>query len=382
METRILLAGGGTAGHTSPLLAVSEALAALGVDGFVFIGGRRGLENRLIPERGIEYHRTLMPSLRDPESRLSLVAAAAALPLAVLQAWWFIARSRPRAALTSGGLVSLPVVLAASIRGVPVVIWNGDAIPGRVNRLLARFARRVASTFPEEERFFPKGKVVVTGNPIRPEDVRWTAGDARARLGLPADERVVLVTGGSQGSAAVNGALDGALTRILPKAHVLHVAGDAHLARAKARQASLPAAVGDRYHVFGFTREMAAMLAACDLVVGRAGSGSIAGALAIGRPMVLIPLGVAASGHQMANARSVVDTGAALLVRESELDGDRLAAVVIGLLDDPDRLARMRHAAAKAGRPDAAVRIAKLVLELVAPKAPARDHRPMAERRP
>ena len=255
MQTRILLAGGGTAGHTSPLLAVSEALGGLTPSRFVFIGGRRGLENRLIPQAGIEFHRTLMPSLRDPDSRASLLLAAAVLPVAVLQAWWVLLRAKPRVILTAGGLVSLPVVLAGSIRGVPIVLWDGDAVPGRVNRVLARFARCIVATFPEEERFFPKEKVAVTGNPIPRELLQWTPARAREALRLPADARVLLVTGGSQGSQALNVALDAALARILARAHVVHLAGEANLARAESRRATLPPELRERYHPYGFLHE-------------------------------------------------------------------------------------------------------------------------------
>ena len=267
---------------------------------------------------------------------------------------------------------------------MPIVIWNGDAVPGRVNRMLARFSRRVASTFPEEERFFTRDKVVVTGNPIRAELLQWTRAAGRDALGLPADARVVLIGGGSQGAQVINGAVDAALTRLLANAYVVHLTGDAYLPRAQARRGSLlPPERRERYRPYAFlTDQMGAALAAADLMVGRAGSGTIAEALALGLPLVLVPFGVAASGHQLANAHSVVDAGAAILVRESELDGDRLAAVVVGLLEDRDRLSRMRVAAARAGRPDAAVRIANLVLELVEPKMISREHRPMAEKRP
>ena len=360
---------------------MSDALRGQQACRFVFVGGRRGLENTLIPEHGIEFHRTLMPSLRDPESRLSLVRAALVLPFAIAQAWWLLFRARPHAVLISGGLVSLPVVLAAWIRGVPVVVWNGDAVPGRVNRLLARFARRIAATFPGEERFFAKDKVVVTGNPVRAGLLQWTRAKGREALGLPADARVVLVGGGSQGSQVVNGAIESALTRLLAKAYVVHLTGAANIARAQARRGVLPPEARERYRPYAFLDEdMGAALAAADLMVGRAGSGTIAEALAVGLPLVLIPFGAAASAHQLANARAVVDMGAAVLIREGQLDGDHLAAVVLGLVDDPDRLGRMRLAAQRSGRPDAAVRVADLIQVLVQPKL-SREHRPMAEKR-
>lgn len=323
-----------------------------------------------------------MPSLRDPDSRLSLVLAAVLLPIAIVQAWWTIVRTRPHALLTAGGLVSLPVLAAAVLWRVPIVLWDGDAMPGRTNRLLARFARRVAVTFPEEVNYFAPGKAVVTGNPVRRELLEWTQTQGRERLKLPADARVVLVSGGSQGSEAVNAALFDALPRILARAHVAHLAGETHLARANARRGELAEGVRQRYRPYAFLEEeMGAALAAADLVVGRAGSGTIYEALAVGRPLVLVPFEAAASGHQLANARSAVEAGAAVLIRESELDGDRLAAVVVGLLDDPSRLARMRAAAARAGKPDAAVVIAREVLAVAQGGAPKKEQRPMAERK-
>ena len=321
-----------------------------------------------------------MPSLRDPQSRLSLVGAAFALPIAVLQVLWTMLRTRPRAILTAGGLVSLPVALAGGISGVPLVLWDGDAIPGRVNRLLSRFARRVAVTFPEEASYFPAAKVVLTGNPVHRQVLEWTPATARARLDLPENDAVVLVSGGSQGAEAINRALFGALPRLLARAFVVHLAGEKHLADANARARSLAQDLAARYRPYGFLEEeMGAALSAADLVVGRAGSGTIYDALAVGRPLVVIPFEAAASGHQLANARSAVAAGAAALLRESELDPDRLAAVVIGLLNDPGRLGRMRQAALSAGKPDAAVVIAREVLALAQPRAGRKQQRPMAQ---
>lgn len=321
-----------------------------------------------------------MPSLRDPQSRLSLVGAALSFPIASLQALWTMLLTRPQAILTAGGLVSLPVALAGAVYGVPLVLWDGDAVPGRVNRMLSRFARRVATTFPEEATYFPSTKVVLTGNPMHRDLLAWTPAAGRARLGLPESAAVVLVSGGSQGARPINDAVFGALPRLLARAFVVHLAGERHLADANARALSLPPELSLRYRPYGFVEEeMGAALAAADLVVGRAGSGTIYGALVVGRPLVLIPFEPAASGHQLANARSAVAAGAAALLRESELDPDRLAAVVLGLLNDPGRLTRMRQAARSAGKPDAAVTIAREVLALAQPRSGRKQQRPMAQ---
>jgi len=167
------------------------------------------------------------------------------------------------------------------------------------------------------------------------------------------------VTGGSQGSAAINAAVSGALARLLRRAYVIHHTGTANLAQAEAKRLTLAEDQRERYRVFGFLREeMGAALAAADLVVGRASSSSIAEPLAFGVPLLLIPFAAAADAHQSANARDVAEKNAAIVLPESQLDPDRLVATVSGLLDDPSRLARMAAAARAAGRPDAATAIA------------------------
>lgn len=362
----MLLAGGGTGGHVSPLLAVAEALRELEPDvQLLFFGGRRGLEADLVPQAGIPFHELPMPSLRDPDSRLSLVTRALQMVPSVISALVRIASFRPRVCCTSGGLVTLPVVIAARVLRVPVYLWTGDVVPGRVNRLLSRFCQRIGATFEASTPYLPRGRTHVPGNPIRRSLLRWTAEAGGIALGLDASLPVVLVTGGSQGSERINEALSVALPQILRRAAVVHHTGPAHIARAEARKKTLPEDLRDRYHPHGFLRdEMGAALAAADLVVGRAGSSSISEPLAFGKPLVLIPFGAAASGHQSANARAIEETGAAVVIREGVLDGDRLAAQVRGLLDDAPRLERMAVAAKRAGKPDASVSMAREILTL------------------
>ncbi|MBI2773435.1 MAG: UDP-N-acetylglucosamine--N-acetylmuramyl-(pentapeptide) pyrophosphoryl-undecaprenol N-acetylglucosamine transferase, partial [Chloroflexi bacterium] len=223
----------------SPLLAVAEVLREDRPDvRFLFLGGRRGREAELARVNGLPFHATPMPSLRDPDSRLSLVTRAVLLPLALLDALWRILRFGPSVCLTTGGLVSFPIVLAAAAVRVPVYIWTGDAIPGRANRALARFARRVATTFSGAEAYLPRGKAVLIGNPIRRSLLRWDRAAGRRQMDLPDDASVILVTGGSQGSAAINDAVAGALPQLLARAFVLHHTGESGLARAEARRAA------------------------------------------------------------------------------------------------------------------------------------------------
>ena len=307
----------------------------------------------------IPFHATVMPSLRDPDSRLSLVTRGLLMPIASVDALGQIIRFKPDVCCTTGGLVSLPIVLAARAARVPVYIWEGNAVPGRVNRLLAGWSQRIGTTFEASLRVLPRARTTLAGNPIRRSLLHWTRESARESLGLPLDARVVFVTGGSQGSAAINAAVSGALARLLRRAYVIHHTGTANLAQAEAKRLTLAEDQRERYRVFGFLREeMGAALAAADLVIGRASSSSIAEPLAFGVPLLLIPFAAAADAHQSANARDVAEKNAAIVLPESQLDPDRLVATVSGLLDDPSRLARMAVAARAAGRPDAATAIA------------------------
>lgn len=314
---------------------------------------------------GIPFVRLPVASLRDPDSRVQALTNTALLPAGLAAALVELARFHPSVCLTSGGAIAYPAVLAARALRVPVYLWEGNVVPGRANRALARWARRIGAAFPGTELHLPRARTILAGNPIRRSLLRWGRDEGRERLAIGTGETVILVTGGSQGSERVNEALAAALPELLRRAIVVHHTGPAHLARARARLGALPAELRDRYRPYGFlAEEMGAALAAADLVVGRAGSSSIAEPLAFGVPLVLIPFGAAMSGHQDANARSVAELGAAVIVRESELSSGRLAAVVLGLLDDPSRLGRMRDAAKRAGRPDAATAIARDVLAL------------------
>ena len=306
-----------------------------------------------------------LASLRDPDSHVALLLQVLLLPIAAIDAVAQLIRWRPNVALTSGSFSSLPVLFAARMLRIPIYLWVGDAVPGRALRAVARWSSGIGVTFEPALRRLPRGRSTVTGNPVRASLLRWTKAEGRRALGLAADVPVVLITGGSQGSDKINGATGGALARLVRRAAIVHHTGPAQLARAETQRSLLAAAERGRYQPHGYLHEeMGAALAAADLVVGRAGSSSIAEPLAFGVPLVLIPFGAAMNAHQAANARAAADQGAAVILAESELDGDRLAAVVTGLLDDPPRLARLAANARRAGRPGAAPEIARALLAL------------------
>jgi UDP-N-acetylglucosamine--N-acetylmuramyl-(pentapeptide) pyrophosphoryl-undecaprenol N-acetylglucosamine transferase len=344
---------------------VAEVLADLAPVELRFIGGRRGLEGDLAAKAGIPFHATPLPSLRDPDSRVALLAHALLLPIAALDALVQLIRFRPSVALTSGSFSSLPVLFAARVLRIPIYLWVGDAIPGRALRAVAGWSAGIGVTFEPAIARLPRGRATVTGNPVRASLLRWTRAEGRRALGLAEDVPVVLVTGGSQGSERINGAVLSGLSRLVRRAAIVHLSGPAQVARAQAQRELLPESDRPRYQAHAYLHEeMGAALASADLVIARAGSSSIAEPLAFGVPLVLIPFGAAMNAHQAANARAAADLGAAVILAESDLDGDRLVSTVAGLLDDRARLLRLAANAKAAGRPAAAETIARAVLAL------------------
>jgi undecaprenyldiphospho-muramoylpentapeptide beta-N-acetylglucosaminyltransferase len=362
-ETYAVVAGGGTAGHVLPGIAVGQALVALGHDPATihFVGSERGIEARLVPEAG--FGLTLLPG-RGIQRRLTVanVAALWGLARAVAAAFRLVARRKPRVVVAMGGYASVPCALAAAVLRVPIVVHEQNAVPGAANRLTARFAR--ASAVSVEGTRLPRA--VVTGNPVR---LALRDGDrvadresARQALELPPDRSVVAVFGGSLGARRINLALVDALSRWADRDDlaVRHVVGerDWDLVRGAVPELPDPGLV---YQPVRYEDRMDLVLTACDLAVCRAGATTVAELAVLGVPAVLVPLPGAPGDHQTANARVLERAGAAVVVLDAELDADHLVAVVDELLGDPARLAAMAKAAAAVGRPDAAERVAALV---------------------
>jgi UDP-N-acetylglucosamine--N-acetylmuramyl-(pentapeptide) pyrophosphoryl-undecaprenol N-acetylglucosamine transferase len=356
------VSGGGTGGHIYPALAVARALrdAQPGLE-VSYIGGVRGLERSLVADGELPYHQLVVRSLRSAGADLHLVLDPLRLAASVPQAWRLLGRLRPAALFTTGGYLALPLVTAARARGIPSLVWEGNVIPGRATAAVARLATRVAVSFPPTLAAFP-GRSFVSGTPIR----SFAGVDreaARASFGVAPQERLLLVFGGSQAVARITAALDAALERLLADWRVLHLAGARGLPAALAIRASLPDALRDRYEPIDFlTERMPDALVASDLVLGRAGSSTCAEVAAVGVASILVPYPHAA-GHQQANAAWLADHQATVVVRDEELDGERLLTEAAALLDDGHR-ARIARAALRLARPDAARLLAEELLAM------------------
>lgn len=358
-----LVAGGGTAGHVLPGLAVARALVDAGhpPDTIHWVGSQTGIEGRLVPEAGFGI--TLLPG-RGIERRLSpsSVAATFNLARAVARAVGIVSRLRPAVVLALGGYASVPCALAAVRRRIPVVVCEQNAVPGAANRLVARFARAAAVSFPGTG--LPRA--TVTGNPVRPEVLAVDRGrdreSARRALGLPLERRVLAVFGGSLGARRINFALLSALERWAGRSDlaVRHVVGRRDWKVVQEAVPPLPPG-GVAYEPVEYEDRMDLVLAAADLAVCRAGATTVAELAVVGLPAVLVPLPGAPGDHQTANARHLAGAGAAVLVPDAELDGRRLADEVDTLLASPDRLVAMAEAAAASARREAAQQVAALV---------------------
>jgi UDP-N-acetylglucosamine--N-acetylmuramyl-(pentapeptide) pyrophosphoryl-undecaprenol N-acetylglucosamine transferase len=363
---RLLIAGGGTGGHIFPGLAVARALRARpDAPDLEWVGGHRGQEATIVRGAGIAVHRLALRSLRSTGRDSHLVTDPLRLAVSVPQAAALLAERRPAAIFTTGGYVAIPIAIAAGPLGIPVVLWEGNVIPGRSVRAVARLADVRCVSFGQTcGSLAGEAPCYVTGTPIRdPSGIH--RGEARERLGLATGERLVLVFGGSQAVRRFNAAVAEALPELVGRCTVIHVTGEEGYADALAARERLPEERRDAYQPRPFLRdEMLDALVSADLVVGRAGSSTIAEVTAVGVPMIVVPYPHAA-GHQRANARVVAEAGAARLIDDEAFDGPALVSA-LDILDDQPAHATMAAASRALGRPAAADGVADLVLALAA----------------
>lgn len=355
----IVLAGGGTAGHTSPLIATAQQLSRLAPDSeLLCVGTPRGLETQVIPAAGLEL--ALIPPVPLPRRlTVDLLKVPWRLWDAVRQAGGILRRHRADVVVGFGGYVSLPVYLAARKAKLPIVLHEQNALPGLANRIAARFTDHVGVSFPDT--VLPHAQYL--GLPVREAiaglDRAAAAPAARAAFGLPSQGPVLLVSGGSQGARSINLAVAGALDDLLAAGvSVLHVLGranftDDHVAR------DHPG--GAVYRPLAYAEAMEDVYAAADLMVGRSGAGTVMETAMVGLPTVFVPL-PHGNGEQARNAGFLVEAEAAVLVRDADLTPRTLADLVLGLVGDPGRLSAMSARCRELVPAGAAEALARLVL--------------------
>jgi len=359
---RIVFAGGGTGGHLYPGLAIARAVQRLRPDVQpFFVGARRGIEPEVLPASGFPfalldlhplYRRAVWNNWRTAVGMLTAWRALGRL----------MAAERPALVVGTGGYAAVATLAYATVHDIPFVEQTGDALPSLTARLFSRWAREIYLSFPESAshlRARTPEALVDTGAPIEPPPA--TRPDRAAALhtwGFPADARVVLVYGGSQGSAAINAVVRDWVANLPPKVHVIWGTGK----RSHAEFASLET---ERVRVRAYLSPIADAYAAADVAVTRAGTMTVAELLAWRIPGILVPLPTAADDHQTVNAVALERAGAAIHLAQARLTRATLVATVDALLGDPARLAAIRAAATTRARPDAANVIARRIVALL-----------------
>jgi UDP-N-acetylglucosamine--N-acetylmuramyl-(pentapeptide) pyrophosphoryl-undecaprenol N-acetylglucosamine transferase len=344
-----------------PALAVAEELSARGARvSFV--------TSPALVERVAAYYPAFPLELRGferrltaPENLTTVIKLAAAAP----RAWRLLSSVRPAAVVGGGGSVSGPIVALAGARRIPAIALEADSHLGVTNRMLKPWVRRICLSFPIAGLEPPK--FVVTGRPLASAQVDASAADGLAAFGLSPSRSVVLVFGGSQGAQSLNRACIDAFARPDLDLQVVHVCGPRNYDAVRA-EVQLRDAPVERYKLVAYTDRLAPAMAAATLIVARSG-GSVAEIAALGKPALLVPYPYASADHQRKNADWMAAAGAALVIADAELTGERLGAVVSELLGEPERLAAMASASRAIGRPDARVRVVDELESLLERKA-------------
>ncbi len=358
-----MITGGGTAGHTSPAVAVIEELQSRDPRlALQWVGRRGAVEERVAQLHSIPF-RALPVSGWPRRGIVRRLWVACQLIVALLLAYLYLRRFRPQAVLAVGGYVSVPLTLVAQRLGIPTVLHEQNRSMGLANRLLAKRARRILLSFEDTTGVYPKENARLVGNPVRKDfHTPPSKTEARERLDLNPDIPVIVVTGGSQGAQTINNAMEHILQNVAPeKAQFIWLAGRAGAEAARAIAEKSPADV----RVHAFVDNMADVCAASDLLISRAGASSTAEIAILGRPSILIPYPAATDNHQEHNARAMESAGAAVVLLDHECEGSRVLKTVLDLLDDPGRLQEMAAAAKTTAHPAAADTIAEEVFNLV-----------------
>ncbi|MDQ0112870.1 undecaprenyldiphospho-muramoylpentapeptide beta-N-acetylglucosaminyltransferase [Paenibacillus harenae] len=357
---RIVLTGGGTGGHIYPAVAIGKQMQQDNPDTqLLYIGTNKGMESRIVPEQGIPFEAIEITGFRRKLS-IDNVKTVLRFLKGVRRSKALLRKFKPDVVVGTGGYVCGPVVYAAAKLGIPTLIHEQNAIPGLTNQFLSRYASTIGVSFKQSEKLFPKAKkTLYTGNPCATNVLRAATGKGCASLGLPPRSRFVLIVGGSRGAKALNEAviemapLLGQTTDV----HFVFVTGDSYYASTSSRIEQVSPDMKN-VKLIPYLNNMAEVLVDATLVVSRSGASSLAEMTALGLPSILIPSPNVTNNHQEANARSLVDAGAAEMILEKDLTGQSLLSRIQKLLNDDKLMKQMAEASKSFAMPDSAAIIA------------------------
>ncbi len=358
-KMKVMIACGGTGGHLFPGIAIAEAVRSSRPDtAIIFAGTERGFESGIIPKMGWPLISVGSTSIKDRKG-LGRIAAYARIPFSIISSLKVIRRERPDMFIGVGGYAAGPLSLASALMKIPTAIVEPNAIAGFTNRILGRFVDRVYTGFPEASEFFPRNKVMLTGNPVREEILSLKQKSNGTRTPV-----TIFCFGGSQGALALNRAVVGSLPHLAAlkdRIRFIHQVGSNEDIDAVRRSY---AENGFEADVFTFTDSIWECYEKADMVISRAGATTVAEVSVMGMPAIFVPYPYAADDHQRANAESLVRRDGAVMILQHELSGERLAVEIKKMTSE--RLSAMCAASARAGKRDAATRIVEDSFKLAA----------------
>lgn len=367
---RLLIAAGGTGGHVLPAVAVIEEINSRKIPAEVlWIGSHKGVERDISRSHAIDFAAVQTGKIRRYLS-LETVTDLFRIPIGIAQAWLLARSFKPDVIFSTGGNVSVPAVIGGS-RAAPVLTHEQTAQVGIANKVSARFAKRFAASYKETAEVASKyhDHVVITGNPVRASLAQGNAMKAWEYFGLSPDLPVIFVTGGARGASPINQRIEELLPGLLTKAQIVHQAGPSvandDAVRLRRLQEAWPPHLRARYVVKEFLGpEIADLYAITDLVIGRAGAGTIAELAFLAMPSILLPLPGTWGDEQRKNAKVLARVDGAIVIEQADATPERLRQEIVALLDDPGRRAAMSANARRVARPDAASRLVDEILSL------------------
>ncbi|SEJ63809.1 UDP-N-acetylglucosamine-N-acetylmuramylpentapeptide N-acetylglucosamine transferase [Propionispira arboris] len=365
---KIIISGGGTGGHIYPAITLIRTIQNQVKNlEILYVGTKIGLEADIIPKEGLPFQTV---DIRGLERKLSLkmTKTIGKAIHGVWQARRIVKQFKPDVVIGTGGFVCGPILLAASLMGIPTLIQEQNVIPGITNKLLAKFVTKIAVGYQDAVQYFPKEKVVFTGNPIRAEVLSMNRQAGLAEFGFDTNKKTILISGGSRGARSMNRAMIDVHKHFACSQNIqlLHVTGknEYNDIVASVQEQGLDLQQSRNILIKPYLYDMPKALALADLAIFRAGATGIAELTAKGIPSILIPYPYAAENHQEFNALALVKRGAAVMIRDKDLTSAGLIEAIESIISEPVKLLKMATASREMGRPEAAEEIAKIVILL------------------
>lgn len=365
---RIIVSGGGTGGHIYPAITLINNIKKIVPSAqFLYVGTKRGLEADIIPRENIPFVTLDINGFERKLTPKNFIVLGKALK-GVIQAASIVKSFKPDVAIGTGGYVCGPILMAASLMGIPSLIQEQNAIPGVTNKILAKFVNKIAVGYERAVSYFPANKVVFTGNPIRDDILSCSRDEGLMEFSLATDKKTILVSGGSRGAHSINKAMLEVHKYFANnyRIQIMHVTGknEYDFVMQGLEEIGVNIDKVDNISIYPYLYEMPKAMAAADVSVSRAGATSLAELTARGVPSVLIPYPFAAENHQEFNARELEKKGAAKVILNKELTSEKLIEALEDILSSESRLQKMTDASRSMGKPGAAMEIAEMAVNL------------------